>query len=144
MGWQRVGHDWMTFTSPDNWPASLCYFQVHNIVSWCFCMLQKNYHDTSRCHLSPYRYSDLIDYIPQTVPFIPVTLFSFFNNWKLLPLNFLYPFHPPTPLPSGNHLFVLCIYKSILFSYIFFFVLYFRFHIQVKSNSICFSLTYFT
>ena len=43
----------------------------------------------------------------------------------------------PTPLSSGNHLFVLCIYESVFI--LRWFVLVFWFDIQVKTNSICLS-----
>jgi len=35
-------------------------------------------------------------------------------------LTYLFP--PPAPLPSGNHLFVLCIYNYVLFIHLFCFL----------------------
>ena len=45
----------------------------------------------------------------------------------------------PTLLPSNNHWFVFWIYESG-----FCFVVFFRFHLEVKLHGICLSLTYFT
>ena len=58
------------------------------------------------------RYSIGIDYIPHLVHRIRVT--HIFCSWKFVPVNlphgFLSSLHP---LPSGNPLFVLCIYNSV-------------------------------
>ena len=53
-----------------------------------------------------------------------------------------YTAHPPFPLPTGNHQFVSV--RLLLFCFIHQFVVFFRFHIQVISYSICLYLTYFT
>ena len=39
---------------------------------------------------------------------------SLFHDWTFEPLNLLDLFaQSPTPLPSGNHWFVLCVYESV-------------------------------
>ena len=54
-------------------------------------------------------------------------------------LNYVFP-SPPKPLPSGNDLFVLCIYDLFLLS-CYLFVCFLRFQIKVKLYSICLSLS---
>ena len=66
--------------------------------------------------------------------FIRVT--HLFCNLKSVPPNpthiFLSSIHFPPPTPcSGNHLFVLCIYKSV--SDLLYLLIFFRFHIEMKS-----------
>ena len=95
--------------------------------------LQHDRPDKSSYHLSP----KTLPHIPHTVHFIPVTLL--FCNWKCVPLNRPHLFLS-SPHPSGSHLFVLCICDS-LFCYVCSSVLLFRFHVQVKSYSICLSLS---
>ena len=45
-------------------------------------------------------------------------------------ISLTYFAHPPIPLSSGNHQFVLCIYESI---FIWFICFVFRFHLEVRS-----------
>ena len=48
---------------------------------------------------------------------MPVT--HLFYNWKFVPLNLPHLFLSVLqPLTSGNHLFLLCIYSSVLFVHI--------------------------
>ena len=56
---------------------------------------------------------------------------SLFHDWTFEPLNLLDLFaQSPTPLPSGNHWFVLCVYESV-------FVLFFSFIYLVFLVSMC-------
>ena len=60
------------------------------------------------CHTS---LLNIIDYVPYTVLFIPVT--CSFHNWKAVSPTSLYPFYQSLILlPSGNYQFVFCIYRS--------------------------------
>ena len=64
-----------------------------------------------------------------------------FCNWRFVPLNLLYRFSSsPNPLPSGNHLFILCICDSASVSLCLFICFVFIFHMWVKSYDICLSL----
>ena len=77
------------------------------------------------------RYYLIIAHIVPTLKMIPIT--HIFFNWKFVSLN-LPPFtnlilRLLDPFPSGNHLFVCCIYVSVLlcvFSFL-------RFHMRVES-----------
>ena len=53
--------------------------------------------------------------------------------------SFTYFLPAPNPLPSGSYLFALCVYDSVL---LYLFICFFRFHMQVKSCSICLSLSH--
>ena len=80
-------------------------------------------------------YYNVIDYIAHTVHFIPMT--HLVCNWKLIPLNLSHLFF------SLSHFFPLCqppvcpLYLGLCFCLVMFVHLFFRFHIQVKSQSIC-------
>ena len=66
---------------------------------------------------------NIIDCIPSAIHYIPVT--HLFYNWKFIPFNLPQLLHSlPTPLYSGNHQFVPCMYKfaSVLFYLFFLFV----------------------
>ena len=66
------------------------------------------------CHQS---YYNIIDYIPHAVHFIPVTYFKTGSLYLLISLtDFVYP---PSSLPSGNPLFVPCIYESVFVCFVF-------------------------
>ena len=81
-----------------------CYisFRWYTIVLPQVCIMRPSV--TVQCCYS------IIDYIPHAVPFIPVT-YSF-HNWKPVSPTPLHLFCPsPHPCPSGNHSFVLCIYR---------------------------------
>jgi len=58
-----------------------------------------------------------------------------------LPTSRSFSFISPAFLPSGNHQFILYEFDSVLLHL---FVLFFRFHIKVKSYDTSFSLSYFT
>ena len=64
--------------------------------------------------------------------------FIFTNKSLYLLISFTYIFPLLTSLPSGNHVFFLCICGSVSDFYICSFVLFFRFHIS-KSYRICVS-----
>ena len=60
-------------------------------------------------------YCIVVGYTLHTAHFIPVT--HLFCNWKFVPPNLPHLFLPsPMPLPSGNHLFVLCTYNCFCFA----------------------------
>ena len=42
-----------------------------------------------------------------------ITSYALFIYWRLVPFDFLHPFHPP--LTSGNHLSILCTSEFCLF-----------------------------
>ena len=92
-------------------------------------------------------YYIVIDYILCIVRFITGT--HLFCNWKFGPLYFplLFLSSPTTLLPSGNHLFVLCIYNSVpILLYLFTCFVFFLASIY-NSNHTVFTilcLTYFT
>lgn len=78
---------------------------------------------------------------------VPRTTFAMLYLWFLglcrslngslhLPLPFTHFVPPPTPLPSGSHQSVLLGLFLLLC-----FVLFFRLHTSIESNSICLSLT---
>ena len=55
-------------------------------------------------------YYNIIDGIPYTVLYIPITIFATANFYFLIPS----PFSPIfDPLPSGNHQLILCIYEFV-------------------------------
>ena len=120
----------------------------HYVSSWYirvilyFCPFQNDHHDNSSYHLSPYK--DMHNhwlYSPyRTVH--PMTYL--FCNWDFVSLNFPHLFHSsPLPLPPAT----TCLFSKsmtlFLFCYVCSIVLYFRFHVQMKSYSICFSLSDF-
>ena len=73
--------------------------------------------------------------LPMLYLFVPVT-YSF-HNWKPVPPIPLNPFYRPLhPLPSSNYQFVLHIYGSASFC----FYMFSRFHTEVKSCGIHFSV----
>jgi len=81
-----------------------------------FEILQNVHHDKSSYHLLPYKDIASLMTIAHAVYFIHVT--HLFCNLKSVSPNpthiFLSSIHFPPPTPcSGNHLFVLCIYKSV-------------------------------
>ena len=85
------------------------------------------------------KYKDtVIDYIPHTVYFIPVS--RVYCNWKFVLLNLFYLFlSSPNPLCSVNHLFTLCIYNR--FSFVIFVHLLCFLDSTYKSHSIYLSLS---
>ena len=94
-------------------------------------------HNKSSNHLSPYIV--VIDYSPYGMCYISVTFFIAGSLCFLIPSP-LYV-HSLTSLLSGKHQFVLCIYW-VCFCFIFCsFVLFLRFHMEVKPYSICLSLS---
>ena len=66
--------------------------------------------------------------ILHAVHFIATTHLSLPERLYLL-ISHTYFSPPPTPLPYGEHLFVLCIYDWFLFCHMSSFVLLFKFHI---------------
>ena len=84
---------------------------------------------------------------PPTPHIVITVLLAVFSSYTLHPHDYLVttslylsipsPFLPsPMPLPTGNHRILLC-FACLL-------ILFFRFHIEVKSCGICLSLSYFT
>jgi len=73
-------------------------------------------------------YGSITDQIPYTVYCIPVAYLFYY--WRFVPLNPLHLFNPPipSPLPSGIHQFVLCVYESV-FILVFCLTLFLKFHI---------------
>ena len=65
--------------------------------------------------------------------------FMYSSVYLLIPNSWFVP--PSLPLPFGNHKFVFYVYDSVSVVYVNWFVLFSRFHIQVISYSICFSLS---
>ena len=91
--------------------------------------------------MSPYKYITLLLTIfPILSISFPWFIYFVTGNLYLL-ISLTYFTHPPPLLPSGNHLFVLCIYDSVLFCYVCSLILCFRFHMSVKSYGICLSLS---
>ena len=111
-------------------------------VIWQFCTLLSTCHDKCSHHLSPYNVITIVVTIFPMLHFSsPWFIYLITGSMYLLnPLTYFT--HLPIHLPSGNHKFVLCIYKSIFVC--FFTRLFFRFHNWVKSYGICLFLTYFT
>ena len=72
------------------------------------------------------------DYISYSICYIPVS--HLFCNWKFVPL-FPSPLllTSPPPIPSGNHLLSVPMIL-FLFCHVSSFILYFRFHVEVKSH----------
>ena len=57
-------------------------------------------------------YCNNTDYMPYAGHYSP--MIYLFYDWKFVPLNLPYLFHLYlNPIVSGNHLFVLCICKSV-------------------------------
>ena len=116
-----------------------CYIHGDSTSLLCYA------HRKCRYGLSPH------DTITMPVAVFPMLclLFPWLTNWitgsLYLPLPITH-FAPSPPSPSGNHQFVFCIYKSdsAFCSFVYSSVLFFRFHIWLKSCNICLSLTYFT
>ena len=96
-------------------------------VIWQWSALQNDRHKSSN-HLSPiHSYYNIINYIHSAAHYITVTYL--FCNWKFVPFNPLYLFHPsiyPPPSTSGNHHFSV---SMNLFCFVCLFVLCFRSHI---------------
>lgn len=75
-------------------------------------------------------YDCLPDSIPCAILFMPVT-YSFYD-WKMsLIISLTYFAHSSHHLPHDTHQFVLCVYECVLF---------FRSHLQVKSQDVSFSV----
>ena len=91
---------------------------LHNVVIWYFYIIQNYHHNKSGHKVSPYKDTTVIDYIPHTVRFIPMT--HLFCNWKLVPLKSPSPisFLSP-PLPLVTTCLVLCIYNSVSVMFVF-------------------------
>ena len=90
------------------------------------------------CHHT--KYYAVIDYISHTVHFL--SMIHLFFSWRFLPHNFSYFFFPPSKFSLlGNHLFFLMSITLLLFCHVCSFVLFYRFHISVKSYGICLSLS---
>ena len=60
------------------------------------------------------------DYIPHCIFHTGDFYFATWSLYFFISLTSFFP--PPTPLPSGNHLFVLCIYNYVLFIHLFCFL----------------------
>ena len=94
-----------------NWPTTECYFLIHNIfdISVHFKMIMI-INLVMICHHT--KILTIIEYVNHAEHFTPLT--HLFCNWKFVHLNLPHPFlFSPTPFPSGNHQFVLCIYDSV-------------------------------
>lgn len=62
---------------------------------------------------------NIIDYSHLAIHYIPTTYL--FDNWKLVPLDPLHPFHRPlNSFPSSNQQFALCMYECGFFFGLFF------------------------
>ena len=70
----------------------------------------------SNYYLSPYNDITLLLTIFTTLYILSLRLIYFVAGIFYLLISLTYLTHPPTPLPSGNHLFVLCIYDSFCFN----------------------------
>ena len=92
--------------------STMLYNFLGNIVIWYFYTLQNDHHDKSSYHLSPYKNTLLLAVLPK-LSFLSLWLIYFIigNMYLLISLTFLTHLH--TPLPSGKHLFVLCMYDSV-------------------------------
>ena len=82
----------------------------------------------------------VIDYISHGMCFIPRTFIYFVTGSVYLLISLIYFPHALTGFPFVNHPIVLCIYDC--FCFVCSFVLFFIFHLYVKSYSM--SLSYFT
>ena len=96
-------------------------FQVHNIAIRYLYTLQNDHHDKSSYHLSLHkdiallltRFPVLYNTSPWLVCFITESLYFL--------ISFTYCTQSSTPLPSGNHQFILGIYDSVSIFFSFFF-----------------------
>ena len=93
-----------------SWPTKLWYFLMHNIMIQYFHTFWNDHHN--KYHLSQ-RYYIIIDYISHAIHFISMIHFSYATKSVYLSVSLTYFSHPSTHLPSGNHLFVLCLYDSV-------------------------------
>ena len=97
--------------------------------------LQIDHHDKSSDHLSPYKgIAELLIMFP--VLYITSQWTNLFCNWKFVPLNLLHLFHTTQQSPPLWWLPVCSLYLWVCF----YLVLFFIFHIQVKSYGICLSV----
>ena len=99
-------------------PYMVYQFQVYNIVIRHFKNLQSDHPDKSSTQPTLY---EVIIILLTIFPmlFIPVTVFMSDNLCILI--SSLFSTIPATPLPSGNHQFVLCTFEfvSVLFILLF-------------------------
>ena len=118
-------------------------FQVRNIAIRYLYTLQNDHHDKSSYH--PSLHKDIALLLTR-FPVLYITspwLVCFITGSRYFLISFTYRTQSSTPLPSGNHQFVLRIYDSVsVLSAPFFF--FFRFHMQVWSYGLSLCLTYFT
>lgn len=68
-----------------NRPTILHEFQVYNTVIWHFYTLWNDHHKSS-CHLLPYSYCSIVEYLPYAVVY-GLHLCDLFINWVLAPLK---------------------------------------------------------
>ena len=96
-----------------NWTTTLCEFLVHNIVIRYFCTFQNDHCNKSSCHLSPYKDTTKLLTIFPTLYISYLWLIYFVIESLYLLISLTYLSSLSLPLPSGNHLFVLCISDSV-------------------------------
>ena len=111
---------------------------LYNIVICYFYTFQNDHQHKSSYGISPYKDINhiVIDSIPHSVHFIPMT--RLFWKWNFIPLHLLhlFLFFPPTPSSLAAACFFSASLPVFLFSFVCSFVWFFRFNIKVKSQSI--------
>ena len=80
----------------------------------------------SSYHLPPHKVITILSAIFPTLYISSLGLFYFITGSLSLLTSLTYFSHPTTPLPSGNHLFVLCIYDSVSVLCLFFFFFFLK------------------
>ena len=122
-----------------SWYSILNYFQLYNIVITHLHNLCSDQCSKFGSHLTPYIVvMTLLSIFPMLYTLHPMTAFVTDNVCFLI--SSPYFTHPPGPLSSSNHQFVLCIYESvsILFVHLYCFL---DSTYKEKSYGICLSLS---